>query len=225
VSDDAKFDHIIDREAKGYRARSQPPADAMWSRIEDDVAAAIRRPERRIGRSLTRFAGTRWLAAGAGIAAALVIGVAIGRRSVRSDAPQIAESRVPIAQSPEPGADSVRDAHMRAVTMSHFAQAEVFLTEVRADLTSGRTNPLRDERSRELLARTRLIMASDARRAPSVEQLLQDLELVLAGISALPDSGGRRGSDVRLLDERLRVGEVLPRIRTILPSPPSVSGG
>jgi hypothetical protein len=221
VSETSQFDkddEIIAREAKGYRARSAPPADVMWSRIESDVAAAIRRPDPRIGRRWT------WLAAGTGIAAALVIGVAIGRRSMRSEA--VGPSSIAVAP-PSPSsllADSARDAQMRAVTLSHFAQAEVFLTEVRADLTSGRNNPLRDERSRELLARTRLIMASDARRAPSVEQLLQDLELVLAGISALPDNGGRRGSDVRLLDERIRVGEVLPRIRTILPSPPSMSG-
>ena len=213
-----KDDEIIVREAKGYRAASQPPADAIWSRIKGDVAEAIRRPERRSGHNWT------WLVAGAGIAAALVVGVAIGRRSVKSDtvAPSttVASSAGPTAAS----TDSARDAQMRAVTLSHFAQAEVFLTEVRADLKSGRNNPLRDERSRELLARTRLIMASDARRAPSVEQLLQDLELVLAGISALPDSGVGRGSDVRLLDERIRVGEMLPRIRTILPSPPSIGG-
>jgi hypothetical protein len=64
-------------------------------------------------------------------------------------------------------------------------------------------------------------MANDAARAPAVERLLQDLELVLAEIAALPDSGERRSIDARLLDERLRAGSVLPRIRTVLPSPPA----
>jgi hypothetical protein len=217
VPDDSKFDEIIDREAKGYRAGSRPPADVMWSRIEGDVATAIRRPEPRLTRHWT------WLAAGAGIAAALVIGVAIGRRSMTSVAvPPVASSRQPPASSLS--RDSARENQMRALTLSHFAQAEVFLTQVRADLKTGRDDAERDERSRQLLARTRLIMASDVGRAPAVEQLLEDLELVLAGIAALPDSGSRRPTDVRLIDERLRVGSVLPRIRTILPSAPAVGG-
>jgi hypothetical protein len=211
------MDEMISRAAKGYQAKSQPPADAMWSRIEGDVADAIRKPEPRIGRHLP------WLAAGVGIAAALVIGVAIGRRSTQNDArtsaTTVATTGITLAR-----ADTIRDAQVRALTLSHFAQAESFLTEVRADLKTGRNDPDRDSRSRELLARTRLIMASDTRRAPAVEQLLQDLELVLAGIAALPDSGTHAPNDVRLVDERIRVGSMLPRIRTILPSPQAISG-
>ena len=108
---------------------------------------------------------------------------------------------------------------MQAIVVSHLGQAEVFLTEVRADLKTGRENPERRDRSRDLLARTRLIMAQGTSRAPTIERLLQDLELVLAEISALPDSGSRRSTDTRLLDERLDAGTVLPRIRTLLPGP------
>jgi hypothetical protein len=218
VSDD-KFEDFIERAAKGYRAGGTPPADRMWSRIEPDVARAIQRPRH------PRIRQWTWLAASAGIAAALVIGIAIGRRSVRPGEtvapPTVATA--PVSPSAPP-ADSARDAVMRALMLSHLGQAEVFLTEVRADLTSGRHDPQRGARSRQLLARTRLIMASDARRAPAVERLLEDLELVLAEIAALPpaspaDSGTRRSTDARLVDERLRVGTVLPRIRTILPGP------
>jgi hypothetical protein len=218
MPDDEKLDRLIDREARGYHAGSQTPADKMWSRIEGDVARAIRRPSPRI---------RHWtvLAAGAGIAAALVIGVAIGRRSVRIDAPATSSVATTASNASATSADSARDALMGALTLNHLGQAEMFLTEVRADLKTGRHDPRRGERSRQLLARTRLIMANDAPRAPTVEQLLQDLELVLAEIAALPDSGTRRSMDARLLDERLRVGAVLPRIRTILPSPPAVRGG
>jgi hypothetical protein len=211
VSDDAKFDELIDREAKGYRAGAEPPADLMWSRIESDVARAIRRPEAGIGRHW------RWLAAGAGIAATLVVGVAIGRHTRVDDA-----ARQPTAvavASTDSSVSAAHDVQMRAVTMSHLGEAEVLLTEVRADLTSGRNDALRGERSRQLLARTRLLLANGAAPTPAVERLLEDLELVLAEIAALPDSGRRRTIDARLLDERLRGGTVLPRIRTILPSP------
>jgi hypothetical protein len=214
VSDDPKFDELIEREAKGYRARGVPPTERMWLRIEGDVARAIRRPRLSVARRWS------WLAAGAGIAAALVVGIAIGRRTVTNDG----TTRPPQVALTPLQADSARDAQMRAVTWSHLGQAEAFLTEVRADLKTGRDDPERSDRSRALLARTRLIMANDASRTPSVDRLLQDLELVLAEIAALPDSGMRRSIDVRLLDERLSAGTVLPRIRTILPSPPAIGG-
>ena len=207
-SEGSAFDRLIAREAKGYRGDSRPPADRMWSRIEGDVSRALREPER------SRFRQWTWLAAGAGIAAALVVGIAIGRGSR-------APSPATTVASNQPGvpADSLRSAMMQAVMLAHLGQTEIFLTEVRADLKAGRENPERAERSRALLARTRLIMASDTRRAPTVERLLEDLELVLAAISALPDSGSRRSTDTRLLDEQLEEGTVLPRIRTVLPGP------
>ena len=213
MPDDQKFDDLIAREAKGYRAGAQPRADAMWARIERDVADAIQ-PRRSTARHWP------WLAAGAGIAAALVIGVAIGRRSARLDPGAPRSALVATSVS----ADSLRSTLLQAATVSHLGEAEVFLTEVRADLRSGRADPLRGDRSRNLLARTRLIMAGDGAHAPAVERLLQDLELVLAEIAALPDSGSRRAVDARLLDERLRAGTVLPRIRTLVP-PPSTTGG
>ena len=216
MSDDARLDELIDREAKGYRAGRQPPSDVMWSRIERKVARAIRQP----GPGSARH--WPWIAAGAGIAAALVIGVAIGRHTMSSEGPaRSAAVTQSLSGASVVSADSARDAQTRAVTVSHLVQTEVFLTEVRADLKTGRYDRQRGERSRYLLARTRLLMSRDAARAPTVERLLQDLELVLAEIAALPDSGRGRSIDVRLLDERLRTGTILPRIRTILPSPPA----
>jgi hypothetical protein len=211
VSDD-RIDDLIHREAKRYRDGAPPPAERMWSRIEVDVARAIRPSPRTAPR-------WPWIAATTGIAAALVIGVAVGRNMNRVDGPTAAVTPPPAASL-----DSARVAVMRGVTSSHFVQAEVFLTSVRADLHAGRHDPQRAERSRQLLARTRLLMAQDANRPLPVARLLEDLELVLAEIAALPDTGERRPMDAQLLDERLRVGTVLPRIRTILPSPPATGG-
>lgn len=208
-----KFDEFLNREAKGYRAEGSPPADAIWRRIEGDVERAIRRDERRFTRHWP------WIASGAGIAAALVIGIAIGRNSHQP----IANGQQPIAKSTL-SADSIRDIQGRIATLGHLAQAESFLTEVRADLKTGRNDPHRRERSRELLSRTRLLLANDAAGTPAVDRLLEDLELVLAEIAALPDSGAKRKVDARLLSERLRVGTVIPRIRTVLPSSP-ITGG
>jgi hypothetical protein len=124
---------------------------------------------------------------------------------------------VAVAASQPSSDDSARAATIaRAAVVRYLTDAEVFLTAVRADLKAGRQDADRAERSRQLLARTRLLMASDEPRSPTVDLLLRDLELMLAEISALPDSG--RPLDERLIDERLRQGTLLPRIRTTLPA-------
>jgi hypothetical protein len=204
-----KFDDFLRREVKGYNAPVvPPPADAIWSRIEQDVAEAIRPASGRTNRQRRL-----WIPIGAGIAAALLIGVAVGRWT----ASQPVTSALVVATSPAASDDSARSAaHARAVTLDHLADAEVFITTVRADLKAGRSDAKRAERSRELLARTRLLLGPSADRSPAVEQLLQDLELLLAEIAALPPS--RPSMDVRLLDESMREGNILPRIRATLPT-------
>ena len=209
MPDDMKFDEFLRRAAKDYNAPVPPPADAIWSRIEQDVAAAISpTPVRVLPRRRT------WLVVGAGIAATLMIGVAVGRWTALAPAAHVAAIAVPrIAQD-----DSARSAaHAQNVTLAHLADAEVFITTVRADLKAGRADADRAARSRELLARTRLLLGASANRSPAIDQLLQDLELLLAEISALPAS--RSSMDVRLLDETMRDGNILPRIRATLPAP------
>ena len=210
MPDDTKFEQFLQREVKDYNAPVTPPADAIWSKIERDVADAI--DPVRVRRITTR---RTWMTVGVGIAAALVIGVGVGRLSITidSDRPQVAA--VPSATfTPD---DSARTAaHAQATTMQHLAQTEIFLTEVRADLKAGRTDAELAERSRELLARTRLLLGASTNRSPATEELLQDLELLLAEISALPKS--RPSMDLRLLNETMRQGDILPRIRTTLPA-------
>jgi hypothetical protein len=209
MHDDEKFDDFIRSAAKGYTPGGAPPADAMWAAIAHDVADAIR-PTR--ARTIRRT----WIAGGIGIAATLLIGVAVGRWTSAPVRPaQVAAVVHPASD------DSARTAaHTRAVTLDHLADAEVFLTTVRADVKTGRTDADRTARSRELLARTRLLLGSQTHRSPAVEQLLQDLELLLAEISAMPATT-RPSMDVKLLDETMRDGNILPRIRATLPVQPS----
>ena len=210
MPDDTKFDEFLRRAAKDYNAPVPPPADAMWSRIEADVAEAIR------PKAVNRFARRRtWIVVGAGLAATLMLGVAVGRWTASPT--QMASQAPVVVRKPTSADDSTRSAaHAEAVTLAHLADAEVFLTVVRADLKAGRSDAGRAERSRDLLVRTRLLLGASADRSPAVMQLLEDLELLLAEISALPKS--RPSMDLRLLDETMREGNVLPRIRATLPA-------
>ncbi len=199
MPDDDKFDDFLRHAAKDYNAETNPPADAIWAAIESEVAEAIRPSRRRL-----------WIPVGVGIAATLLIGVAVGRWT--SVAAPVAPVAVQVASD-----DSLRSAaHTRAATFEHLGEAEIFLTTVRADVKSGRTDADRAARSRELLSRTRLLLGASENRSPAVEQLLEDLELLLAEISALPAT--RPSMDTKLLDESMRDGNILPRIRATLPA-------
>jgi hypothetical protein len=203
---DDKVDDFINRSAAGYRGAAKPDADRIWAAIEHDVADAII-PARR-----NRFVKRVWLFAGAAAAAALIIGVGLGRwSSNRAGTQAVATSRALTRE------DSLRiAAHRLASVFDHLGATEMFLTGVRADLTAGRTDADRTVRGRELLARTRLLLGAGQPQSQAVTRLLEDVELLLAEICALPDSG--RAADAALIQETFRRNSILPRIRTTLPA-------
>lgn len=209
MHDDSKFDDFLRQGARDYNAPVPPPADAIWAAIERDVAQAIAPPSR----ASRTFRAAAWMTLG--IAATLLIGVAVGRRTAREPGAQVAAQVV--ASTPPPTTDSAgTGAHARAVTFEHLEEAEVFLTTVRAELKSGRADTERADRSRNLLVRTRVLLGAVPNRTPEVERLLEDLELLLAEIAALPPD--RSSLDRTLLDESMRGGNILPRIRSTLPA-------
>jgi hypothetical protein len=210
VHDDEKFDEFLRGAAKDYKASSDAHAGDIWAAIAPDVAKAIN-PQRRFPASLRT---ATWV--GIGIAATLMIGVGVGRWSNRPDAQQ--QQQHVAVQHPAPVNDdsSAHVAHVRATAIEHLADAEVFLTTVRADMKAGRTEADRAERSRELLARTRLLLGSTSNATPNVKRLLEDLELLLAEIAAMPPS--HSSMDKTLLDESMREGNIIPRIRATLPA-------
>ena len=200
--DDEKFDDFLRDAARDYNAPVTPRADALWAAIAPEVAQAIA-PKRRSFRPL-------YLVVGSAIAATLVLGVAVGRwSSPRSVTPPVAMRSATPDSSPVSG-------HARAVTMEHFAEAEVFLTSVRSELKAGLPDAERAERSRDLLVRTRVLLGASQHRSPEIARLLEDLELLLAEIAAMPSSNS--SLDQTLLDESMRDGNVIPRIRATLPA-------
>jgi hypothetical protein len=203
--DDQKFDDFLRSAAKDYKSSSAPHAGEMWSAIEPDVAKAIGKK----GGSFAALRMTAW--AGIGIAATLMLGIGIGRWTSRQQSQQVA-AVPPAVSAPVDSNTSV--SHTRATAIEHLSDAEVFLTSVRADLASGRSDADRTGRSRELLVRTRILLGNP-NTAPEVRRLLEDLELLLAEISALP--AARSSMDQKLLNESMREGNVIPRIRATLP--------
>jgi hypothetical protein len=203
--DDSKFDAFLREAARDYKSAPSPRAEETWAAIESEVATAI---------SAGRWSVARmrpWLPVGVGIAAALVIGVGIGRFSYRQPVGQLAVT-AHVTSPSIGGSDSVR---ARYAAIEHLSDAEVFLTSVRADLRTGRSETGQGARSRELLSRTRILLGA-SNTTPEVRRLLEDLELLLAEISALPPQ--RSSMDQKILDESMREGNIIPRIRATLPA-------
>lgn len=255
------FDDTLRDLARDYHRPPETPREAMWARIE-----AARRP---VGTSpaVTRAPNVqpmrrvpRLVVWGAGLAATLLIGVAIGRQSMRS-APDAAPRSVAVqpaapgvgtgSASSTPGgsaavavrapdAASVASATTRRdpaassasvvigrgdaepargatayrlAAVQHIARSDALLTSLRADAQAGRVDAAAALWARDLLGTTRMLMDSPAGDDPQMKKLLDDLELVLVQIVALPAT--RKPGDLDLIDHAVRQRDVLTRLRTV----------
>ncbi|HTC23390.1 MAG TPA: hypothetical protein VK688_03455 [Gemmatimonadales bacterium] len=213
--DDQPLEPELREAARAYHEPPSVPRDAVWVQIQRRRAEQQRRwarPTRRVW---------RWAA---GVAAALALGVGIGRLSVRTrgpaagaSAPTVATS--PAATTPAPtGAASTKDeaTAYRLATADHLAQAEAFLTLFRASVREGHEERLASATARQLLATNRLLIDSRAGTDPRLRLLLQDLELVLAQIAQLAPGRGRE--DLKLITDGLEQGGMMVRLRAAVPA-------
>jgi uncharacterized membrane-anchored protein YhcB (DUF1043 family) len=186
----------------------------MWNVIE---AAHFDAAEKRKALARRAFTIAPWLA----VAAALLIGVAIGRRSAPA-LPQTLAATTTAVQAPAastPGADAYRDQ-----TTRYLEQAASLLISLpnpaRPDrlASSSRNSDLAD-RASDLLVTTRLLLDSPASQDPKLHGLLEDLELVFAQIARLRVDRSR--SDLDLIHQAVEQGNVLSRLNSAVSTNPS----
>lgn len=202
MSDD-RFEERMRAAARDYHQPPETPRDAMWAAI----AAGRRRAATRV--FIVRPAW-RW---GLGMAAVLLVGIAIGRwiRPTNTGAP-----------TPNTIGDrSTSDVAYSVAAVQYLNSTETLLTGFRADARAGRVDTLFVDQARELLTSTRLLLQSPAaRQDPHLKPLLEDLELVLAQIARLPGRG-RDTLDVDLITQGMDQQSVLTRLRTAIPAGPA----
>jgi hypothetical protein len=167
---------------------------------------------------IRRFRPQPWWAA---VAAALVIGVVLGRGTLMGPdaATTVAEgsSEVPAAVdgatpdgTPDRAADAVPRSY-RFAAARHLNRTETFLTMFRVDARSDQLNDADiGTWSKRLLTDTRLLLDSPAGDDPELRRLLNDLELVLAQIVQLRTSDP---SEVEIIDEGLESSQLLFRLK------------
>ena len=199
---DDRFEERLRDAARDYHTPPVTPRDEMWAEI------AARRAQRRAQ------ALPPWVRWGIGIAAVLVLGIAIGRFTA------------PVGDRPSMGG-AVADAGgasggdwYRGAATQDLSRTEAFLTGFRADANSGELDTGFRASARELLTATRLLLDSPAGQDARLRELLEDLELVLAQIARY-DSG----EDAQFIDQGLDQRGLLLRLRAEIPAGPAVAQG
>jgi hypothetical protein len=197
-----RFDELMRDAERTYRTPPNPDFDAMWKSIEREHFGAPALPAQ------SRFFSNRWV----GIAATLLIGIAIGRGSMalgsaKANAPV---TPVPVVQTAA-AKDPVMERPYELETSRYLGQTAALLVALPSELKAGGTSAQFTSRAGDLLTRTRLLMDSPAANDPAMRGLLDDLELVLMQVVRL-NSGNR--TDLDLINRALEQRDVIPRLRT-----------
>ena len=184
-----------------YRAM---PLDDMWRSIESQAFPARRH--------VSRYA--QWLR----VAAALVIGVGIGRVSLVRGRPAITPpkgiTQPAIADLP-PARSELPAQQFDPATSRYLGQAAALLIALPAEATGGRPDQSFMKRANELLLTTRLLIDSQSGNDPAMRNLLEDLELVLVQVVRLEkEREPSRRTELELIQQALDQRDVIPRLRT-----------
>ena len=199
--EDPKFDAWLKDAAKAYHSPLPTPREEMWKRIE----AARRHKQVVVIRPWLRWA----LAA----AAVLVLGIGIGRLSVKT--PKVAEvPRNTVADT----IDALANQAYQVAATQYLSRTEIFLTAFRADANRSSNTARLARQARELLTTTQLMLDSPAARDPRLRALLEDLELVLMQISLLNPLEDDHDRD--LITQGMNQSNVLPKLRSAIPAGP-----
>jgi hypothetical protein len=198
-----RFDELMRDAAQTYRKPPEPDFEAMWNAVSRETwgAASAQR-----GRS-----SGLWRAAG--IAATLLLGIGIGRATVTFKSGSPANQPAVATASAAARTDSITEpAPYSTETSQYLGQTAALLIALPSEVKAGRANEQFLSRAGELLTRTRLLLDSPAANDPSMRNLLDDLELVLAQVVHLENNQSR--SELDLINRALEQRDVIPRLRT-----------
>ena len=204
-----RFEELLRDAAATYRrppAERDMPLDAMWGTIEGDVFGSRR--------STHSVWSNQWLR----IAAALVIGVGIGRVSFAVSASHSADrtvAQVVTRDSVRAAAGDSTAVPFEAATSRYLGQAAALLIALPAESSVSGTDRRFITRANDLLLTTRLLLDSPPSSDPGLRNLLEDLELVLAQVVRLQNNRDpSRRTELELIHQALEQRDVLPRLRS-----------
>lgn len=195
-----RLDEIINTAAEHYNVPPvNAPLDEMWAAIETEAFAPR---VQSITQRRTSLVDNPWLR----MAAVLVLGVVIGRYTMR--APASAPAETVAAAAPKPAADL--EASYQLSAERYLGQTVTLVAGLPKQLQSGRIDSAYVARASESLAQLRMLMDSPAASNPRLRALFEDLELVLVQVVQMPARGS--ASEAKLIRQAMRERDVMPRL-------------
>jgi hypothetical protein len=208
-----------DRFIDNVRDIDPPPAtprEEMWARIQQQRAATRPEPVGPIVPVIELKPRTRnyaWVQWTAALAAMLVVGIGIGRLTVLRQTE--VTQQAPVATAPAGDATSP----YRLAATQHLLRAEDLLNALVIEANSRPVGEMQTW-ARELRTETRMLLGSPAAEEPVMRGLLEDIELLLSQIAAIPSD--RVNEEVQLIQEGINEGGVLLRVRAATATRPVV---
>jgi hypothetical protein len=212
MMDDKRIDDVLRDLPRNFNTPTEPPLDEMWTVIEDahfNAPVSISSTRGTMSRG-TIISRAPWLAA----AAALVIGIGVGRYLPRGAQPAENAASPATAVNPAMPSDTsaVADAY-RDQTNRYLGQAAALLISLPTRDANGKTDAAFAYKASDLLVTTRLLIDSPAAAEdPKLHSLLEDLELVLVQIARL--RGDKNRGDLDLIHQAVEQGDVLSRLNS-----------
>jgi uncharacterized membrane-anchored protein YhcB (DUF1043 family) len=207
---DERFEELMRDAKKTYRTPPEADFDGMWHNIEGTYFGGAIGSTHRNGQPRgLRQSAVQWM----GIAATLVVGIGIGRMSLRLDHAAPAAPAVTTTAAATPQAtksDTAMSRPYELETSEYLGQTAALLVSLPQD--SKKADAQFAARAADLLTRTRLLMDSPVANNPSMRSLLDDLELVLMQVVRLQGSENRM--DLDLINRAMEQRDVIPRLRT-----------
>lgn len=196
---DEKLNELLDDARRTWPMPPEPDYQAMWGRIEREAFSDVRAPSR---------SPLTWRTFSLGIAAALMIGIGLGRFRFSGTETGTADT-VAVGST-----DSARPASSEydKAASDLLGRTVVLLTSIPADTRNVAAGEHFSNQATELLTSTRLLLDSPAASDARFKDLLEDLELVLAQIAML--QSGRTRQEIDLITDALEERDVVPRIRS-----------
>ena len=194
-----RLNELLDDARRTWPLPPEPDYQAMWGRIERESFGA-RRTE----------AGVRtpsWRIFSLGLAAALMMGIGLGRFTMNQAAPA---PTVAVQGTSTDTAEPASNAYDK-VASELLGRTVVLLTALPGEVRNSSGERFSNQAT-ELLTSTRLLLDSPAASDPRFKDLLEDLELVLAQIAML--QSGRSRQEIDLITDALEERDVVPRIQS-----------
>lgn len=204
---DEEFDNWLRNSARTYNEPPAPDVEGMWAEIEKqhfNKSTPIT--------AVTPLRAPWWNSGWMRVAAALVVGVGLGRVSLAPIATSTTSTPSVASVDHTGPAPSVLPALNAPEANKYLGETVALLASLQSDARGARSDKQLVSGAADLLNTTRFLLDSPNTNNASVRGLLEDLELVLAQVVQLSNKG--TATDVELIHQAMEQRDVMPRLRS-----------